>query len=152
MIRILGILLVVAACLNQGCTLRILGIFPLCSRSHEMMFEALMKGLAKRGHQVDVVTHFPVKNPPANYRNIINLSGTMENLVNNFTLDFVAGISDDVSYHVATTYGTRLCHLMDLKEMKDLINNPPKDPPYDVFITEVTDYNLTTTKNLIAIS
>jgi len=31
------------------------------------MQEELMKGLAKRGHQVDVVTHFPQKNPIPNY-------------------------------------------------------------------------------------
>ncbi|KAK0071985.1 hypothetical protein PV326_000580, partial [Microctonus aethiopoides] len=30
---------------------RILGIFPLHMRSHMMMFEQLMKGLARRGHQ-----------------------------------------------------------------------------------------------------
>lgn len=46
----------------KGCDgYRILGIFPLNGRSHMMMFEQLMKGLAKRGHQVDVVSTFPQK-------------------------------------------------------------------------------------------
>ena len=122
---------------DQSYAYRILGIFPLNSRSHEMMFEALMKGLAKRGHQVDVITHFSIKNPPPNYNLLVNLSGTMETLVNSFTIDFVQGIADEVGYHVATTYGNRLCHLMGLKEVQEVIHNPPSDPPYDVLITEV---------------
>lgn len=138
MIRAVIICLITAAILDEYNAYRILGIFPLQSRSHEMMFESLMKGLAKRGHQVDVVTHFPVKNPPKNYNVIVNLSGTLENLVNNFTIEFATNVADEVSYHVATTYGTRLCHLMSLHEMQELINNPPSDPPYDVLITEVT--------------
>lgn len=40
---------------------QILAIFPLCVTSHFAMFERLMKGLAERGHEVDVVSHFPQK-------------------------------------------------------------------------------------------
>ncbi|CAB0034905.1 unnamed protein product [Trichogramma brassicae] len=59
---------------------RILGVFPFAGKSHNIIFESLMKGLAKRGHQVDVVTHFPLVEPLKNYNDIINLNGTMENL------------------------------------------------------------------------
>ncbi|XP_001603802.1 UDP-glucuronosyltransferase 2A1 [Nasonia vitripennis] len=136
MLRSVIVLLLSSVIISQVSGYRILGIFPLNSRSHEMMFEALMKGLAKRGHQVDVVTHFSVKNPPKNYKTVVNLAGTMETLVNNFTIDFALSVRGDVGYHVATTFGNRLCNLLALKEMQDLIHNPPNDPPYDVLITE----------------
>ncbi|XP_023245843.1 uncharacterized protein LOC106639852 [Copidosoma floridanum] len=139
--KTLFFLLFIITSLHQFSAYRILGIFPLNGRSHEMMFESLMKGLARRGHQVDVVTHFPPKNPPKNYKNIINLSGTMESLVNNFTIDFVLGMADDVGTHVATVYGNRLCHLMGLEEMQNLLKNPPSNPPYDVLITEAFGAN-----------
>lgn len=40
---------------------RILGVFPLPQKSHFIMYEKLMKGLAEKGHTVDVVSHFPQK-------------------------------------------------------------------------------------------
>lgn len=43
---------------------RILGIFSLAAGpSHFLMYERLMIELAKRGHKVDVVSHFPQKQP-----------------------------------------------------------------------------------------
>lgn len=61
---------------------QILGVFPFHSKSHNIMFEQLMKGLALRGHKVDVITHFELKNPPNNYRTIINFSEIKHNLLN----------------------------------------------------------------------
>jgi hypothetical protein len=37
---------------------KILALFPHIAKSHFVMGEALMKGLAARGHQVFVVNHF----------------------------------------------------------------------------------------------
>ncbi|XP_058804709.1 uncharacterized protein LOC131671920 [Phymastichus coffea] len=141
MLRAVSILFLTVIVLDQSSAYRVLGIFPLNGKSHEMMFEALMKGLAKRGHQVDVITHFPIKNPPINYRTLVNLSGTMENLINSFSMDFVLGMADEVGYHVATAYGNRLCDLMNLKEIQEVIHNPPTNPPYDVLITEAFGAN-----------
>ena len=128
----------VAVLFVQSSAYRILGVFPLNGRSHDMMFSSLMEGLAKRGHKVDVVTHFPPKHPPKNYKTIINLSGTMESLVNNFTIDFVLGFGGNVVDPIANLYGNRLCDLMGLEEFQQLIHHPPSDPPYDIFITEVS--------------
>ncbi|CAB0037075.1 unnamed protein product [Trichogramma brassicae] len=47
--------------------LRILGIFPQTFRSHFTMNERLMRGLAARGHRVDVYSHYPLKEPMENY-------------------------------------------------------------------------------------
>lgn len=42
---------------------KILGVFPLTGPSHFAMFGQLMKGLAEKGHEVDVVSYFPQKTP-----------------------------------------------------------------------------------------
>lgn len=46
---------------------RILGLFSHTGRSHQMVFEPLLHKLAERGHDVNVVSFFPLKNPPTNY-------------------------------------------------------------------------------------
>ncbi|XP_012217600.2 UDP-glucosyltransferase 2-like [Linepithema humile] len=48
----------------------ILGICPSASYSHQQPFQALMKALAVRGHNVTVVSTIPLKNPPSNYENV----------------------------------------------------------------------------------
>ena len=117
---------------------RILGVFPLNSRSHNNVFESAMRGLAKRGHQVEVVTHFEVKDPPKNYRTIINLSNTREKLVNNWTMEKVSSVEDsNMVNSVASEFGNGLCELLSLEQFQKLIKNPPKNPPYDLVITEV---------------
>lgn len=54
---IITVLLQLKCCHN----LNILGITPLIGKSHFVMFEAVFKELARRGHNVDVVGHFPLK-------------------------------------------------------------------------------------------
>lgn len=48
----------------------ILGVFHFNGKSHFIMFEALMKGLAAKGHQVTVVSHFPQEKPLPNYKDL----------------------------------------------------------------------------------
>ncbi|XP_001600831.2 UDP-glucuronosyltransferase 2C1-like [Nasonia vitripennis] len=129
----------ITALLSVCSAYRILGVFPFNAKSHNIVFEALMKGLAKRGHQVDVISHFPLKRPLKNYNDIINLDGSMESLMNNYTIEFVSQFSSllaDVGI-IAAEYGNRLCHFMGFEEMQKLIKNPPTDPPYDLVVTEV---------------
>ncbi|XP_067012383.2 UDP-glucosyltransferase 2 isoform X3 [Anabrus simplex] len=49
---------------------RILALFPIPAKSHMISYGALMQELARRGHQVTVVSGFPVKPPMANYTDI----------------------------------------------------------------------------------
>lgn len=116
---------------------RILAIFPFNSRSHNNVFEGVTRGLAKRGHQVDAVTHFEMKNSPKNYQTIINLSGTRRNIVNNFTIDFATQLGDDLVPLISVFYGNELCELLAHKDIQRLVKNPPTNPPYDILITEV---------------
>ncbi|CAG2057458.1 unnamed protein product [Timema podura] len=69
---------------------RILGVFPHLAKSHFIMDEVLMKGLAARGHEVVVISHFPQSKPVANYKDI-SLIGSMDNIVESLSLDMVGG-------------------------------------------------------------
>lgn len=97
-----------------------------------------MKGLAKHGHQVDVISHYSLKVPPKNYRHIVNLAGMQTESMNNVTLNFAFQIADAPTRIIARNYGNVLCDLMGLEEIQKLVKNPPKDPPYDIVITEVS--------------
>lgn len=56
---------------------RVLGLFPHTGRSHQMVFEPLLRELALRGHNVTVVSFFPLSNPPPNYKDL-SLRGLAE--------------------------------------------------------------------------
>lgn len=110
-------------------------MFPLHGKSHWVMQEELMKGLAKRGHQVDVFTHFSLKKPIPNYTDI-SLDGSMPRIINNITYDDVKGFSNTNMLTLASI-GMTVCELLDHPKLRQLIENPPQDPPYDLVIIEV---------------
>ncbi|XP_046736272.1 UDP-glycosyltransferase UGT5-like [Diprion similis] len=134
-----NILLVIISTISSNEAYRILGVFPLNGKSHFVMFEQLMKGLAKRGHQVDVVSHFPLKKPFPNYSDVVDLSGTIPAVLNNMTYDFVKStlVNSAVVPLLATQFGGDLCDLMGHPRFRELIKNPPKDSSYDLVITEI---------------
>ncbi|XP_055610277.1 UDP-glycosyltransferase UGT5-like [Uranotaenia lowii] len=56
--------------LNYVESAKILGIFPTTAKSHYIIGSSLMKALAKKGHEVTVVSPFPQSKPLKNYRDI----------------------------------------------------------------------------------
>lgn len=60
----------------------VLGIFIHPGKSHFDMFYPLMRGLAERGHNVTVISHFPDKNPVVGYTDVV-LEGLSEIGLNN---------------------------------------------------------------------
>ncbi|XP_017795600.1 PREDICTED: UDP-glucuronosyltransferase 2B30-like [Habropoda laboriosa] len=116
---------------------RILGVFPFNGKSHFMMFEQLMKALAKRGHQVDVISSFPLKKPYPNYNDTIVLKAPRE-FMNNMTYEDVTIVfKDSPAFVVATLAGNAVCEHLNDPGIQDLIHNPPKNPPYDVIVMEI---------------
>lgn len=116
---------------------RILGVFPFHGKSHFTMFEALMKGLARKGHQVDVISTFPQKKPYPNYTDIIRVDPQQPQVVNNMSFDLFQFLQNDMTYFIATDMGSKICERLGDPEMVKLIQNPPTDPPYDLVMTEV---------------
>ncbi|CAD1470739.1 unnamed protein product, partial [Heterotrigona itama] len=116
---------------------RILGVFPFNGKSHFIMFEHLMKALARKGHQLDVISTFPLKKPYPNYNDMIVLP-TEREFMNNITYDEVNTLfRDSVCHVVANLAGNLVCEHLKNPQIQELIQNPPKDPPYDAIVMEV---------------
>lgn len=49
---------------------RILGVFHMPSYSHHIVGKTILKELAKRGHEVTMISSFPMKPPLKNYEDI----------------------------------------------------------------------------------
>ncbi|XP_067012283.1 UDP-glucosyltransferase 2 [Anabrus simplex] len=78
----------VVLAVSVGNCARILMLAPVPSKSHLISFSALTKELARRGHQVTVVSGFPIKPPIANYTDITIDSSFPENVMPNlFTMN-----------------------------------------------------------------
>nr|XP_033334732.1 uncharacterized protein LOC117225344 [Megalopta genalis] len=130
---LIGFLTILSACHGY----RILGLFPLNGKSHFMMFERLMKVLAKKGHQVDVVSTFPLKKPFRNYNDALVVSAPRQ-FINNITyLDMYTMSAMSASSSVANLAGNEVCETLSDPRIQQLAKNPPKDPPYDAVIVEV---------------
>ncbi|XP_059470049.1 UDP-glycosyltransferase UGT5-like [Neocloeon triangulifer] len=69
---------------GQGDAARILGFFPVPGKSHMIVFSALTRALAERGHELVVVSTFPLKDPPPNYTDV-NLWDTLKHIYEEMT-------------------------------------------------------------------
>ncbi|XP_051169163.1 UDP-glucosyltransferase 2-like isoform X3 [Leptopilina boulardi] len=121
---------------------RILVISPFNMKSHNNMLESVGKALALNGHKVDVISHFQSENTIKNYTTIINLNGTMPNLVNSWTMEMVEYIRHiDMVPSIIKIFGNNYCELMSLEKIQRFIKNPPKKYPYDLIIIEAFTMN-----------
>ncbi|XP_065086148.1 UDP-glycosyltransferase UGT5-like [Ochlerotatus camptorhynchus] len=75
-----AIVLLVLVTFSEGA--KILGVLPMGGKSHHIIGAAYMKTLAEAGHEVTVISPFPSKNPPKNYRDI-ELTGMDNNFDQN---------------------------------------------------------------------
>ncbi|XP_020710321.2 UDP-glucosyltransferase 2-like isoform X2 [Athalia rosae] len=96
----------------------------------------VMKGLADRGHRVDVLSPFPLNKPHPNYTDL-SIADDVPRMTNNMNYELVKAISGSSAGLFIHMTGTEICRLLELPLLQDLINNPPKDPPYDLVVTEL---------------
>lgn len=112
---------------------RILGLFQLNAKSHFIMFEALLKGLAARGHDVVVLSHFPQKNPTINYTDI-NIESSLPQILNTFTLDFATNQHLINLLYFIWNLNVKFCEkVYEHPEVQRLIKS---DEKFDLVITE----------------
>lgn len=62
--------LVFCAWLTLAKSYKILGVFPLPSKSHFAIGNSVMKSLVDEGHDVTIISPFPNKKPQPNIRDI----------------------------------------------------------------------------------
>ncbi|KAF7992648.1 hypothetical protein HCN44_004992 [Aphidius gifuensis] len=130
------VLILMSSFVNINNGYRILGIFPSRPRSHHIMFDAICKELANRGHHVDVMTMYPNKNPPKNYNVIANFEKYDESVVNKFNISFAMKIDGIVLRRISEYHGNRICEYLGLPEIQKIVKNPPTNPAYDLVIVE----------------
>lgn len=112
---------------------RILGLFELNIKSHFLMFEALLKGLAAKGHDVVVLSHFPQENPIPNYTDI-NIQGSLPEILNTFTLDFAINQRCVNLLYFIWNLNVKFCEkVYEHPEVQRLITS---DEKFDLVITE----------------
>ncbi|KAK9731817.1 UDP-glucoronosyl and UDP-glucosyl transferase [Popillia japonica] len=125
-------LLLLFAFLTSVNSLKILGIFPYAGKSHFVVFEVLLKELAKRGHQVTVVSEFPQKQPIQNYKDIaLEKSPNMEIInIADMPPPFIRKYAI-LKYLVQAAWET--CDKLNQKPIRELINSADK---YDLLLIE----------------
>lgn len=113
---------------------KILCLFPHVAKSHFLMAEALMQGLAAKGHQVTMISHFPQKTPIPNYRDI-SLVGSMPEFVSQLSLDVVANGYVHTTIGLLAYLGYVNCeNTLEFPAMKEFIAANEK---FDLIVTEV---------------
>ncbi|KAI8432275.1 hypothetical protein MSG28_004706 [Choristoneura fumiferana] len=113
-------------------SLNILGIFPYHGTSHFLVFRVYLRELANRGHNVTVISHFPEKNPPANYQDI-SLAGTIEVLKDDMPVE--KSYTSIINTALFLTFtGKENCEVMvKNKQVQDLVHSKAK---FDVVVVE----------------
>ncbi|XP_069964141.1 UDP-glycosyltransferase UGT5 isoform X1 [Bactrocera oleae] len=92
--------------------LKILGLFPHPGISHFHFFHPIMRGLAEKGHDVTVISHFPDKSPPARYRDLPLIAN--ETLTNSVDLKFFETqpfYNHFLEFFLLHQWGTNACNL-----------------------------------------
>ncbi|XP_047534233.1 UDP-glucosyltransferase 2-like [Vanessa atalanta] len=113
-------------------SLNILSILPYHGKSHFFVFKVYLQELARRGHNVTVISHFPQTDPPRNYHDI-SLAGTIEAIEDNlpFHRSFLSIL--EVGLYL-TNSGKVNCEIMLAnKDVQKLVKDRPR---FDVIVVE----------------
>jgi glucuronosyltransferase len=114
---------------------RILGIFPSLDFNNHLSYRGLFRELANRDHQVTLIGHFPLPNPPATYKEVLLSADPLVHKGLSYESVIVNEISR-VPFEtlVATKAGNDDCkRLMNNHHVLNLISSRPT---YDVIIVE----------------
>ncbi|XP_013192144.2 UDP-glucosyltransferase 2 [Amyelois transitella] len=125
----------VLLCAVAGHAARLLAVLPTNTRSHYAMYGRLVEALARKQHQLTVISHFPMKNPPPNVE-VISLAGTIPEITNNLTKQHHS-LKPDFMINLENIM-TECVHACDtvskLPAIKSLLNSSVN---YDLVIVEV---------------
>lgn len=117
---------------------KILGVFPLILRSHDIFCQSVIKALLKRGHQVDVISTREMENPSKNYKLIYNIMEITPNITIDVSIDEVFSTYDrDPIKFMSHKFGNYLCELLANEKVQNVIKNLKTKSNYDLLITEV---------------
>ncbi|NP_001274756.1 UDP-glucuronosyltransferase 2B14-like precursor [Bombyx mori] len=128
--KLIYLLLLLVTCYTDG--LNILGIYPYQGKSHFFVFRVYLRELAKRGHNVTIISHFPEQDPPANYHDI-SLAGTIKITEDNQSVRNSYWSVFSAAFYLAIS-GKENCQVMLAnKQVQELIKSKQK---FDVVVVE----------------
>lgn len=113
---------------------RILGIFPSLDRNNYLTYRSLFRELANRDHEVTLISHFQLPNPPASYKDVLLSDEQVYK-----GLSFESVIENEVSRVpfetlVSTKSGNDDCRkLMNNNQVLHMIRTRPR---FDVILVE----------------
>lgn len=115
-----------------GNALNILSIFPYHGKSHFLVFRVYLHELAKSGHNVTIISHFPEEKPPHNYHDI-SLAGSMKIFEDELPIDRSYWTMMKMLKYLLTI-GSENCEVMLAnKQVQDLVKQKRK---FDVIVME----------------
>ncbi|CAG4945800.1 unnamed protein product [Parnassius apollo] len=118
--------------INKAYSLNILGVFPYEGKSHFFVFETYLKELARKGHNVTVISYFPQNEPIKNYHDI-SLAGKLKILEEVFPIKRSYWTIIQIPIFVVNS-GTQNCKtLLEDKNVQNLWKAKSK---FDVVVTE----------------
>ncbi|KAK9731815.1 UDP-glucoronosyl and UDP-glucosyl transferase [Popillia japonica] len=129
------ILLITLLLVNYVSPYRILGVFPHAGKSHFDVFEPMFLELAKKGHNITMISHFPQKKLVPGYYDI-SLAGTTKILVNVLPFGIMGNSKLSRIFHVfdLAILTNHVCESgLNSQPIQDFIRRNEK---YDVVITE----------------
>ncbi|CAG9768050.1 unnamed protein product [Ceutorhynchus assimilis] len=130
-----NIFLVLFSILHQCLASNILAVFIFPGISHFMMFQPLLKELANRGHNVDVVSHFPSTTPIERYTDI-SIRGLTQIVTNNLTFSAAKDCQGQrMIKMLAREGGSDLCDTILKSPILQKLKNSTKN--YDLVITQL---------------
>lgn len=115
---------------------RILGLFPVPGKSHMIVFSALTKALAERGHELVVVSTFPIKNPPANYTDV-NIWDSLKEIYVKMVDENLYDFADMPPFLIPLLYWIEGVHIIELTLQNPKVMDLLKDKRgFDLVIAE----------------
>lgn len=130
--------IVIFACLaRENFATNILGIFPYTAKSHFTMYEPLLRELHGRGHNLTVMSHFPLAQAQENYTDV-SLIGSTPSLHGNLSMSLL----DDAPYSLGQNL--RQIHqdasifesMLQSRAVREFLKSESK---FDVLIVEMFD-------------
>ncbi|CAK1582729.1 unnamed protein product [Parnassius mnemosyne] len=118
--------------INEVCSLNILGVFPYQGKSHFFVFEPYLKELARKGHNVTVISYFPQSQPIKNYHDI-SLAGKIKIIEEVFPIEKSYWTIIKIPFFLVTKGMENCKTMLEDKNVQNLWKTKSK---FDVVVTE----------------
>ena len=126
------LILFISVLFNQVSSLNILGVFPYQGKSHFFVFAPYLRELANRGHNLTVISYFPLEKPIKNYHDI-SLAGKAKILEDVFAIERSYWTTIQIGFFLANSGTDNCVTLLEDENVQDLWKSERK---FDLVLVE----------------